>query len=47
MNPLTLIKSQQPIRCDGYFVNNSELKRYDKDFQKRESSLPDSIGLNN
>lgn len=33
---LTFIKLLQPICCDGQIVNDIELEKYNKNFQKRE-----------
>lgn len=45
VNPTTLIRSWQLISYNSQIVNDIELERYNKDFQKRELSLPDSKGL--
>lgn len=42
INLPTFIKLQQPICCDDEIVNDTELERYNKDFQKRELPLLDS-----
>lgn len=47
VNLLILIKSQQFTYYNSQIVNNSELERYNKDFQKKELLLLDSKKLNN
>lgn len=45
VNPSALIKSEQPIRCNGQIVNDSELGRYAKGLQEGGSPGARSIEL--
>lgn len=46
MNLFTFIESLQPICCKSQIVNDNELEKYNKDFQEKDSRLPNFRGLN-